>query len=448
MRDPARRAGQRAPGPDEVVAQGGGVAVQRRPGRGRQRRNAARVRGGHRRPAHVHPASTRARRGRNGAVDRRARCRDVDRRGTVVRGHRQESRVVRVRHRQHVRQVVAGGVGGLDVVVDTVVTRRRDDEHGRHRSDRRLQRGADVVAAPRCVDDLRAVCGRVRDRVDRLGVGPAGGTGGRAQELDRHDLHARRDARDPDAVASRRDRAGDVGPVPVVVGVVDGRVVVAEVPAVHVIGEAVPVVVLSIAGDLSGVDPLAAGEVGVGEIDPVVDDRHDLRRAAGRDLPGLWHVHVEVRRAVDAAEAEPGTVQAPQLREVGLADGTGECRAPVLRLDAEHLGAPRETRDGGEHLASLRRDDLGVDERQLIRELQPLGGPQRAALSDVHAGPIPDDEPSRRRRGGRPSCAARLADRRRLWRPCRARKRCGDRRRAAEDEQCGDEETDASGQWT
>ena len=47
----------------------------------------------------------------------------------------------------------------------------------------------------------------------------------------------------PDAVQRRRDRAGDVGAVEVLVEVVDRVVVVAEVPAVDVVDVAVAVVV-------------------------------------------------------------------------------------------------------------------------------------------------------------------------------------------------------------
>ena len=64
-----------------------------------------------------------------------------------------------------------------------------------------------------------------------------------AEELERHELHTRREADDARPVELRRDRPGDVRPVEVVVGVVDGLVVVAEVPAVDVVDVAVRIVV-------------------------------------------------------------------------------------------------------------------------------------------------------------------------------------------------------------
>jgi hypothetical protein len=68
-------------------------------------------------------------------------------------------------------------------------------------------------------------------------------------------------------------------PVEVVLRVVDGLVVVAEVPAVHVVDVAVRIivdlVVLLAAARLSGVDPRLAGEVRLAEVDPVVDHRND-----------------------------------------------------------------------------------------------------------------------------------------------------------------------------
>src|SRR5262249_58868299 len=76
------------------------------------------------------------------------------------------------------------------------------------------------------------------------------------------------------------------------VGVV---VVVGEVPAAHVVDEAVAVVVRQVARDLAGVHVEVRGEVLVGGLHAVVHHRDDDVRRAGRQVPGFGRVDVGVR---------------------------------------------------------------------------------------------------------------------------------------------------------
>src|SRR5690606_34440098 len=79
-------------------------------------------------------------------------------------------------------------------------------------------------------------------------------------------------------VPARGGGAGDVGAVE---RRGDGAVVVVGVPPVDVVDVAVPVVVDAVAGDLGGVRPEA--EVGVAELEPVVDDGDGDAGAVGGD---------------------------------------------------------------------------------------------------------------------------------------------------------------------
>ena len=83
--------------------------------------------------------------------------------------------------------------------------------------------------------------GGVVDRVDGHLIAAA--EAAVVDELDGHELDAGRDADHAGPVARRGDRPGHVRAVPVLPDVVDGVVVVAEVPAVDVVDEAVGVVI-------------------------------------------------------------------------------------------------------------------------------------------------------------------------------------------------------------
>ena len=93
----------------------------------------------------------------------------------------------------------------------------------------------------------------------------------RVEHLDRHDLRLRRDADHAAPVGRRGDDAGDVRPVAVAVREVlpggHGR----QIDAVDVVGEAVLVVVGSIAGDLAEVRPGVRRQVRVIELGAAVE---------------------------------------------------------------------------------------------------------------------------------------------------------------------------------
>ena len=158
--------------------------------------------------------------------------------------------------------------------------------------DRLVEDGVRPGAAPGRVDERRAVVRRVIDRLDGLIVHAA--VVDVIDELQRHDRHAGGDADDARPVQRRRDRPGDVRAVTVVAGIVDRRVVMAEVPAVDVVDVAVAVVVDAVAGRLAGVGPLASREVRVAEIDTVVDHRDDDARLALLDAERLESVDIDV----------------------------------------------------------------------------------------------------------------------------------------------------------
>ena len=85
-------------------------------------------------------------------------------------------------------------------------------------------------------------------------------------------------AHHPDTVAADGpDGPADVGAVAVVTAiriaaVKDAAVVVPEVPSVNVIHEAITVVVDSVDGGVSGIGSDVGGEVGMIEVDPLIDD--------------------------------------------------------------------------------------------------------------------------------------------------------------------------------
>src|SRR4029079_13421978 len=104
-------------------------------------------------------------------------------------------------------------------------------------------------------------------------------------------------------------RAGDMGSVSILAVVVDAVVVVTEVPAVDVVDVAVVVIVdavgfATVAG-FAGIRPGAVGEVGVGEVDAIIDQRDDRRRVTGRDAERLAGVDVGIGRAFRRGIAAP-----------------------------------------------------------------------------------------------------------------------------------------------
>src|SRR2546423_15378625 len=89
--------------------------------------------------------------------------------------------------------------------------------------------------------------------------------------------------------------------------------VVAEVPAMHVINITVAIVVNAIAGDLARVGPDVGGEVFVGDVDAGIDDGNNHVIAAGGDVPGARRTDVCGRRA--GGQAGEGIHQPPPAAE-------------------------------------------------------------------------------------------------------------------------------------
>ena len=98
------------------------------------------------------------------------------------------------------------------------------------------------------------------------------------------------------------------------------RVVVVgvEIPAAHVVDEAVVVVINAVAGDFAGVDGDVLGEVGVGPIHAGIDHADDHRGGAVSGIPGFEHIHVGIGGAVDAVDRLAGVVETVEFGEVGV----------------------------------------------------------------------------------------------------------------------------------
>ena len=239
------------------------------------------------------------------------------------------------RHRENVRQVVGGRIEGGDVIVvadaiDPPVAGCGDDEHVRHRLDRVAERLARRRIAPRGVDDQRTIGCGICDRIDRLLIGPA--RRAVVEDLDRHDPHGGRHADDADAIGIPGNRARDMRAVRLG-SLVDGVVVVAEVPAVDVVDIAVGIVVEAVGRGLARVHPQPAGEVGMGAVDTVIQHGHHEVRVAGGELPRLGDVHVDVRSPGEGLDHLTGVVERPLLIEELVARRPALERAPILGLD-------------------------------------------------------------------------------------------------------------------
>ena len=142
----------------------------------------------------------------------------------------------------------------------------------------------------------------------------------------------------------------------------DVALVVVEVVPVHVVHEAVAVVVEAVARGLAGVGPHIGGEIGVAVVNPFVDHAHDHRAGACRDVPRRGRIDVGTGRAVRlAGVVEPVEVAVERVvrREarVDLVIGMGPC-------DARHGG--EERRDVGRR--GERRPHV---HEQLTREAEP-----------------------------------------------------------------------------
>ncbi len=206
------------------------------------------------------------------------------------------------------------------------------------RLDGGLERGrVGGAPAPAVVarDDRHARAAEHRGVVDRGDRGPGVAHAAVVLEPQRQDRHLPGDAGDADAVVA--DGADDSRHVRAVAETVLGRVVhVDEIPASHVIDVAVCVVVHAVAGDFAWIRPDVSREVGVGEIDPRIDDGDDDVPRPGRDLPGLGGVDV----GIDPAAVLADVGEAPLRREARVIRNGGR---PKLDLRVER----RQSRDAG-----------------------------------------------------------------------------------------------------
>ena len=367
------------------------------------------MRRGHRRAAQVSVARARQR-----AQDFHPGSAQVDAGGPVVREVGELVVGVGGRDRDDVGQIVARGIVGVDVVVVLVVVPgRRCEQDARVVGvrDCLTQRLRVAAASPAVAHHVGAHQRGVLDGVDRV-LERAAPT--RVQELD------------ADAVVGERaDHARDRRAVPrlvvrIVVRIHDvlahgAGLPVHEVPAVHVVDEAVAVVVHTVARDLAGIGPDVGGQVGMEVIDPGVDHRHPHVLAAGGDVPRGWGVDVGSRRASGLPEVQ----EAPEFSELGIV----RCLFHVIDevgLDELHLGVVL--------VAADRLLDAGVRDPGALGpdagEVLDVGGPEvgedrlgvllahpRAELEDDLAGPEPVVG-VRRPRGHRQSAPQRRDDQR------------------------------------
>src|SRR5690606_11033705 len=109
-----------------------------------------------------------------------------------------------------------------------------------------------------------------------------------AEHADGHDRGIRCDTSGACSIRRGGDGAGDVRAVAVaIVGIV---VAGGEIPAARVVDVAVAVIVEAIAGDLSGVDPQPAHQVGMVDVNTGVDDRDHDAVAGVAGGPGLGRI--------------------------------------------------------------------------------------------------------------------------------------------------------------
>ena len=330
-----------------------------------------------------------------------------ERRAAVVLVRRADAHDVR--RRQCARAV------GRRVVVDVVVAGGDHVQRVRVRLDRRQLRLVEPRAAEAGVDDAHAhLAGVVEGLRDR----DAGAAAAGAERPQRHDLRPGRDTGDALVVVGlRRDGAGDVGAVPVVVlrrvvrprgavalGDADARVLRDEVPALPVVAIAVAVVVDAV-GALVAVERVRAGlarverdlvgEVGMARQHARVDDADGDARAGGLG-PRLGDVHVGVRcpgRVVAAAAGQEhllaDVLQAPERAVVAVGAERG---LDGHRLGVDDVRVTVELGDGLGQLALVGADDLGVGQRARAPQRDVGVGAHVRALGGVEAGLAAHDD--------------------------------------------------------
>ena len=252
---------------------------------------------------------------RDGAVDVYAGRGQIDRRRPVVAEGGQRILVVGCRHTDNRRRIVRGWVAWRGVgVCSTVAGGRHEHDAGSTAGVDGVEQAGVVVATPPAVvrDPHVDAVGRPHHRrvvhgTDGVGEVPRAR---RIEEFERHERDVPTDTgHSPAVVAHSADRARHVRAVVVVVHRV--AVVVHKVIPVHVVHEAVVVVIDAVACNLTRIGPDVGGQIGMGVVDAGVDHAHDHRTAARRDIPCLGGVDVGIGRA----SRLPDVVEAVELRE-------------------------------------------------------------------------------------------------------------------------------------
>ena len=310
------------------------------------------------------------------AVDVHARGGDVDRRRSVIAEPGQRILVVGRCHADDRGRIECGRVARRSVRVGPIVARRRHEhDAGRAAGVDGVEQASFVAAAPPTIarDPHVDAVGRPHHR--RVVDGPDGvgrRTGARrVEEFERHQRHIPVHPGDAGAVVPHAaDRARHVRAVVVVVHRV--AVVVCEVVPVHVVHEAVVVIVHAVAGNLARIGPDVGGQIGMGVVDAGVDHGYDGRTAARRDIPRLRRVDVGVGRA----SRLPDVVEAVEIREGGIVGKRRHlCCAVATEGGDSHVGGEillhRRQRSGGSHEQLPRQpqplDDLQAQRRGLLQ---------------------------------------------------------------------------------
>ena len=118
-----------------------------------------------------------------------------------------------------------------------------------------------------------------------------------------------------------------------------------ETPAVHIVGVAIAVVIVAVAGRFVGVGPHDLGEVFVFKVDTRIDYCDDDTIGVGLNLPRLFHADVDAGNAIDwlIAAAVAGVrvsviTKSPQIVPQGIIGCVRvEC---VDRMRVEHTFGP------------------------------------------------------------------------------------------------------------
>ena len=289
----------------------------------------------------------------------------------------------------------------------------------------RVAAAAPGVVGGHHVDAGDLQVGEVVHGLDRVG----GGAAVPSEELGREELDVPGHAGDADAVATAgADGPRHVGPVVVSRAVEDGVVAAVEVPPVHVVDEAVFVVVdtvgLGSGGAFAGVLAGVGGEVGMVVVVALVDDPDVDRRAAGvPERPRLGRLApVGVGPCAEASpympQSEPfGVVRIVRRRIVGV---------DPVRLGVGDVGVRGEAPHGlGPVPAEAHQLEGAATGAFVGHSGDPPGvgpGPGLGPPGIGHAGPVPHQQLAG---DGRRLGRRRLTSRRRGHADTDGRQRCG-----------------------